>query len=173
MDLSTLPQPTVEHYRQSYASPPDRSLYITRGFLKARYTDPDGDGVLRLKKQYIDELINQIDGKEIGFRKLVISSETLTEVAISLHRGGSEMNAAECLSEVRSNDIFEIAQTSRNRFDAAAAHFEYLNGKNPNFGEFIDYQTMMEEGIQYVATWDTDFTSFDWISLLPTSRWGI
>jgi predicted nucleic acid-binding protein len=152
MDLSTLPQPTAEHYRQSYGSPPDRSLYVTRDFLKARYIDPDGDGVLQLKKQYVDELLRQIEAKEIAFRKLVVSNETLTEVVISLHREGTEAGAGECLREVRTNDIFEIAQTSRDRFDAAAGHFEYLRDKDPNFGEFIDYQVMMEEGIRYVAT---------------------
>jgi hypothetical protein len=32
---------------------------------------------------------------------------------------------------------------------------------------------MMEERIRYVATWDTDFESFDRISLLPLTRWGV
>jgi predicted nucleic acid-binding protein len=172
MDLLTLPQPTAEHYRQSYGSPPDRSLYVTRGFLKMRYVDPDGDGVLQLKKQYIDELVNQIEDHEIAFRNLVISSETLTEVAISLHRDETEADAAECLNEVRNNNTFEIIQTPRDRFDAAASHFEYIRKKEPNFGEFIDYQVMVEKQIRYVVTWDTDFESFDWISLLPITRWG-
>lgn len=173
MDLLELPQPTAEHYRQSYGSPPDRSLYVTRGFLKARYIDPDGDGILQLKKQYVDELINQIKAHEIAFRKLMISSETLTEVVISLQRSTTEATAAECLNEVRTSDVFEICQTPRTRFDAAAEHFEYLHGKDPNFGEFIDYQVMMEKRIRYVATWDTDFESFDRISLLPLTRWGV
>jgi hypothetical protein len=89
MDLLELPQPTAEHYRQSYGSPPDRYLYVTRGFLKARYVDPDGDGVRQLKKKYVDELVNQIEDHEIAFRKLVISSETLTEVVISLQRSST------------------------------------------------------------------------------------
>jgi predicted nucleic acid-binding protein len=173
MDLLELPQPTAEHYRQSYGSPPDRYLYVTRGFLKARYVDPDGDGVRQLKKRYVDELVNQIEDHEIAFRKLVISSETLTEVVISLQRSSTEAAAGECLNEVRTSDVFEISQTPRNRFDAAAAHFEYLHGKDPNFGEFMDYQVMMEERIRYVETWDTDFESFDRISLLPLTRWGV
>lgn len=137
-----------------------------------RYVDPDGDGVVQLKKQYIDELVRQIEEGEIAFKNLVISSETLTEVVISLHRSGTEAEAAECLNEVRTSDVFEVIQTPQERFDAAAAHFEYIRNKDPNFGEFIDYQVMMENRIQYVVTWDSDFESFKRISLLPISRWG-
>jgi predicted nucleic acid-binding protein len=102
---------------------------------------------------------------------LVLSNETLTEVAISLHRDYTEKEAEECLEEVRTRDMFKVVQTSSDRFDRAASHFIDICGKDPNFGEFIDYQLMADENIQYVSTWDSDFMSFEDISLLPVSRW--
>jgi predicted nucleic acid-binding protein len=171
MDLLTLPYPTTQHFEQPFGRSLERSLYITRGFLKARYSNSD-DPVTKKKKEYVDELVLMIESHEIAFRQLIVSSETLAEVVISLHRDYTEEQAEECLREVRSNDTFEVMQTSRERFDRAASHFEEIRNKEPNFGEFIDYQVMKDEEIRYVATWDTDFTSFDRISMLPVVRWG-
>lgn len=171
MDLLDLPYPTTEHYAQPFGSSFDRSLYITRGFLKPRYTQPT-DSKTEVKKQYVDELVRQIENHEIAFRRLVVSSQTLTEVVISLHRDYTEEEAEECLQEVRSSDTFEVLQTSTERFDKAASSFDGTQDKDPNFGEFIDYQVMQDEDIQYAATWDSDFMSFDQISLLPVVWWG-
>jgi len=170
MDLLKLPYPTTEHFQQSYGSSLERQLYITRGFLKPRYEDTD-DSVIMKKKQYVDELVEEIENYDIPFRQLVLSNETLTEVAISLHRDYTEKEAEECLEEVRTRDMFKVVQTSSDRFDRAASHFIDICGKDPNFGEFIDYQLMADENIQYVSTWDSDFMSFEDISLLPVSRW--
>lgn len=172
MDLLNLPYPTTEHFQQPFGSQLDRTLYITRGFLKPRYAEPKTPEI-RKKKLYVDELARQVQNHEIAFRRLAISNETLTEVAISAHRDYAEEKAEECLQEVRSSDTFKVIQTHRERFDKAASHFERTQDKEPNFGEFIDYQVMRDEEIQYVATWDTDFKSFDEISMLPVVRWGI
>jgi predicted nucleic acid-binding protein len=171
MDLLDLPYPTTEHYKQPFGSSLDSLLYITRGFLKPRYTEPT-DSETEVKKQYVDELVHQVENHEIAFRRLVISSQTLTEVVISLHRNDTEEEAEECLQEVRSSDTFKVIQTSSEHFEMAASNFEETQDKDPNFGEFIDYRVIQEEEIQYVATWDSDFTSFDQISLLPVVRWG-
>jgi len=172
MDLLDLPYPNASHFQQSYGSQLDGSLYITRGFLKPRYADTT-DMVTKKKKEYIDELIQQIENREIAFRRLVISNETLTEVAISLHRDYTEKEAERCLREVQSRDVFEVIQTSKERFERAVSHFERLEDKNPNFGEFIDYQVMQDKDIQHLATWDTDFTTFGQITMLPVTRWGV
>lgn len=171
MNLLDLPYPTAEHFRQPFGGSLDRLLYVTRGFLKPRYPDSSSNE-MAIKKQYIDELIQQIENHDIAFRKLVISNETLTEVAVSLHRDYTETEAEECLREVRTSETFQVMQTSRERFEEAALHFESVQNKEPNFGEFIDYQVIRDKDIQYVATWDTDFTSFENISMYPISRWG-
>ncbi len=171
MNLLDLPYPTAEHFKQPFGGSLDRLLYITRGFLKPRYANsPSGETLA--KNQYVSELIQQIEDYDIAFRKLVISNETLTEVAVSLHRDYTETEAERCLQEVRTSETFQVIQTSRERFDEAASHFESVRNKDPHFGEFIDYQVMQDENIQYVATWDTDFTSFGDISMYPISRWG-
>lgn len=171
MNLLDFPYPTTEHFKQPFGSSLDRLLYITRGFLKPRYTNPTTPEMTK-KKQYVDELVQQIEGHEIAFRRLVISSQTLTEVAISLHREYTEEEAEECLQEVQSSDTFKVIQTQKERFANAVSHFESVRDKDPNFGEFIDYQVMQDEEIHYVATWDTDFLSFEQISMLPVVRWG-
>lgn len=170
MDLSKIPYPTAEHFRQSYGGSLDRSLYITRGFLKPRYADsPSGN--MMAKKDFINELIRLIDEHEIAFRTLVISNVTLAEVVISLHRDYSEAEAEECLQEVRTSEPFQVIHTSGDRFSEAASHFESVQNKDPNFGEFIDFQVMQDNDIQHVATWDNHFTSFEDISLHPISVW--
>jgi len=171
MDLSTLPTPTAEHFQQSFGSPPEKSLYITRGFLKAKF-ERDPIGQTKKKQSYIQELITLIENKEIAFRQLMVSNETLTEVAISLHRDYTEKEAEECLQEVLSNDVFNVIQTTEERFNEAATHFKDTESKTPNFAEFIDYQVLCDEDISHVATWDTDFTYFGEITMLPNVRWG-
>lgn len=171
MDLLKLPYPTTTHFKQPFDSSLERSLYITRGFLKPRYAEATTPETKK-KKEYVDELVQQIKNHDIAFRRLVISSETLTEVAISLHRDYTETEAQECLQEIQSSNMFEVIQTPKERFDGATSHFAYIRNKEPNFAEFIDYQVMQDEGIQYVATWDTDFTNFHRVSMLPVVRWG-
>lgn len=128
MDLLNLPYPTTKHFEQPFGGSLDGSLYITRGFLKPRYADT-ADSEIKKKKQYMDELVRQIDNHEIAFQRLVISSETLTEVAISLHREYTEKEAEECLQEVRSSDMFDVMPTSKERFDKAASHFKRISDK--------------------------------------------
>lgn len=171
MDLLDLPYPTAEHFRQPFGSSLDGLLYVTRDFLKPKYVDSPSGEILT-KNNYVAELVQQIENHDIRFRKLVISNETLTEVVVSLHRDYTETEAEKCLREVRTSETFQVIQTSRERFDEAASHFESVRNKDPNFGEFIDYQVMQDENIQHVATWDTDFTSFEDISMYPISRWG-
>lgn len=171
MDLSRLPPPTAEHFRQSYGTPLDRSLYVTRGFLKPRYA-PSPDGDMALKKNYVNELIQQISNTELPFRELVISNETLAEVAVSTHRDYTEEAAEDCLSELLSEDKFRVVYTSEARFADAAANFHSRSGKEPNFAEFIDRQVMDDEDIQHVVTWDSDFHSFAGVTMLPISYWG-
>jgi predicted nucleic acid-binding protein len=170
MDLTKLPYPRTTHFEQPFGRSLDRSLYVTRDFLKPRYADA-ADPETKKKERYVDELVRQIENHEITYRRLVISSQTLTEIVISLHRDHSESEAEECLEEVRRSGAFEIVQTPRERFDRAADHFDRVGNKDPNFGEFLDYQVMRDEGVRYVATWDTDFTTFDGIELLPVVRW--
>lgn len=172
MEVADLPYPRLPQFEQYGIDSRQRSIYIGREFLKFRFVDdPDDDGI-SVKKNYVDSFFEMVSESETPFQQIHVTQATLSEVSVYLHRNCSEIAAEDCLSEALGDGPISVHNTTPDIFSDAVSRFNRASDKSPNFGEYLDYATMMHEDIEYILTWDSDFCAFDNIIMLPHKMWS-
>lgn len=174
MDISNLPYPDLSQFEQYGTHKRASKIYIGREFLKFRYHNDPTDDITVTKQNYVDAFFELVEEIETAFRQLYITQSTLTEVIIWLQRQQSESAAEECLNEALGTSPIVVQPTADTVFRSAMETFVKDTNKEPNFGEYLDYVTMQDVGIEHILTWDSDFCRFgDTVTMLPHKMWNM
>ncbi len=173
MNISDLPNPDISQFEQYEIKKRASKIYIGREFLKFRYHEDPIDDTTVTKQNYANIFFELVAEIEIPFRNIYITQSTLTEVVIWLQRNQSEAAAEECLTDsMESSSPIIIQPTTDEVFQIAIREFVEDTNKDPNFGEYLDYATMQNNGIEHILTWDSDFCRFgDELTMLPHKMW--
>lgn len=174
MNIADLPSPDLSQFEQYGIQRRASKIYIGREFLKFRYQEGPTDDTTVTKQNYVDEFFELVAEIETPFRELHITQSTLTEVTIWLQRKQSETAAEQCLVEALNDSPIVVRPTTDAVFQSAMEAFITDTNKDPNFGEYLDYETMQETGIKHILTWDSDFCQFsDTVTMLPHAMWNM
>lgn len=174
MEISNLPYPDITQFEQYGTSKRAGKVYIGREFLKYRYHEDSMDDTIVTKQNYVNAFFELVVEIEIAFRQLHITHSTLTEVIIWLQRQQSETAAEQCLTEALGDSPIIVQPTTDAVFQSAMDLYIEDTNKDPNFGEYLDYATMQETGIEHILTWDSDFCRFnETVTMLPHKMWNM
>jgi len=169
-NISDLPEPTTRQFTPYVNGAPPSRVLIGRQFLVKSYS-PIKNSKHQIQYDYVRALIEQVECTELPFREIIVSWSTLSMVVTALRSRVSDRAAMECLEEVDSKDIFNIAYPDQAIYQNTLTDFQDRDGDKPNMYELVDYLLMIDDNIEFILTWDSDFKRFDGINLLPNGYW--
>lgn len=169
--ISDLPDPTTIQFQHWGSVSPSR-LLIGRTFLAgAYYTSPKNEEE-RQKRAYGQELFIEIGQNEIPFDELIVTWHTLSTAIAHLDGKRSDSRAVkECLDRFLNSERFSIHYPEPSIYQKSIDKYQEFEDERPNLHEIADYLHMCEIGVNHYVTWDSDFTAFGDITLLPHKYW--
>lgn len=88
-----------------------------------------------------------------------------------LERQKSQKAAHNCLDRFNNKQGFSIHYPEESIYRDAIDFYRNFDGNGPNLYEISDYLCMKELDIEHYVGWDSDFTAFDNITLMPHGYW--
>lgn len=168
--ISDLDSPTSRQYEYYGTDIPPERVLIGRTFLAGAFYEDYRNEKDRLKFEYGQELFQEMSEQELPYNEIIVTWSTLSSVLAHLDNR-SEDNAEDCLDQFRDSSSYSIHYPKNDVYQTAFEEFASLSGTGPNVFEFVDYLYMIEQGITRYIDWDSDFTYFTDITLLPHDYW--
>lgn len=98
---------------------------------------------------------------KLPYNRLVVNDHIIDEAATRLKKKVSLRNAVTFLETVRDSQYFVFESTPASAFTHATERFSEWDELDASMTDFIIASHMEELGIDYIATYDSDFGAFD------------
>jgi len=156
-------------------SPPSTDLFVGKRFLEAFfYSNPDELGPEpAVKEDYSSHLKERVIEGELPFSTFHTTRETVNIAITSLGHGGSDPDGADdCLQTVRDSDLFEVHHCTSEEYASVVEDFLAFDDRGISIQEVVLARIAESEGVQHIATWDSDFARYDdRVTLYPRNYW--
>lgn len=151
---------TAEHFRPANVR---HEVVVGPKFLYALFAPRDRmHGVARAFMTFVR------DG-DLPYRHLVVNEHVVDEAATRLQKQASIRNAATFLSTLDESTVYQHERVPDEAFEAAKRTFAEWTDLDASFTDFVVAEQMDSLGIDYIATFDSDYEAFD-VTTLPYRR---
>lgn len=176
-EIGDLREPDASCFIQPEMRTPDTDFIIGKKMLEYMFYDDEdidqhNDEEYKMH-EYSTALLAFVYETEIPFNTIHVTVEILNIAATAIGHGSNNREAADtCLETVRNSDYFKIHYITETRYLDSVDRFLGFDNREISVSEAIMADIAESEGITHAATWDSDFTRYDFLTLHPRNFWG-
>ena len=142
--VSELPDPTSLEFQHYSSSVPPSRILIGWAFLAECYYENHRNDEQRLKYEYGQELLLEIEEGEIPFSKIIVTWHTLATVVAHLSSGWLQEAACNCLTHFSEQDSHLIRYPGQSIYKESIDMYRNFTEDRPNLHEVADCLYMCE-----------------------------